>query len=360
MYKPDRKLKSSWLALTFRVVGGRGVKEKSIDRNKTNTVGIGLFTASDGILNEVTPVSVVIEGVTPFVVDMDVEKEKLSALEDTTILGSFPALPTQVTTSAGNAPAKGNRIDVVVPMESIRAISEQFVYTAYGFFLREANSMLENGLWFIHNNLLILKIWHSDENLLKEDGRSSYARVMIKLRADVELNDNIVMAMPKINREGHYICNVHVEYEWKPPRCATCKVFGHIHEECPKNTGAEYRPVLKNPTASSNDNKKKCVEPTIEVSNLVNNGATSSGSSFMNVDNTSIGTSPIIDKIKKFEELLTSGKAILVDEAGNPWKKVEFSGDYDSEDEVALFDNDMARSIASERVGFGTQSLLEQ
>ncbi|GKD49657.1 hypothetical protein Tco_1278633 [Tanacetum coccineum] len=80
----------------------------------------------------------------------------------------------------------------------------------------------------------------------------------------------------------------------------------------------------------------------------------------MNVDNNDTGTTPIIDKIGKFEELITSGQAILVDEAGNPLKKVEFPGDYDSEDEVASVDNDMARSMASERVGFGTQSLLEQ
>nr|GEW18085.1 ribonuclease H-like domain-containing protein [Tanacetum cinerariifolium] len=55
-----------------------------------------------------------------------------------------------------------------------------------------------------------------------------------------------------------------------------------------------------------------------------------------------------------------SEQAILVDEAGNPLKKVECPSDYDSEDEVASVENDMARSIASERVGFGTQSLLEQ
>nr|GEX25883.1 retrovirus-related Pol polyprotein from transposon TNT 1-94 [Tanacetum cinerariifolium] len=54
------------------------------------------------------------------------------------------------------------------------------------------------------------------------------------------------------------------------------------------------------------------------------------------------------------------GQAIPVDEDGNPLKKVEYPGDYDSEDEVASADNDMARSMASERVGFGTQSLLEQ
>ncbi|GJX33815.1 hypothetical protein Tco_0245372 [Tanacetum coccineum] len=80
----------------------------------------------------------------------------------------------------------------------------------------------------------------------------------------------------------------------------------------------------------------------------------------MNVDNSSSGTTPIIEKIGKFEDLLTSGQAILVDKDGNPLKKVEFQGEYDSEDEVASDDNDMARSMAYEKVGFGTQSLLEQ
>ncbi|GKF86499.1 retrotransposon protein, putative, ty1-copia subclass [Tanacetum coccineum] len=125
--------------------------------------------------------------------------------------------------------------------------------------------------------------------------RLSYARVMIELRAHVELKDNIVVAMHKITMEGHYTCNVRVEYEWKPPRCSSCRVFGHIHEECLKNTGVgekktmkkpsqtsqgvlvcpkigfkhqkEYRPVPKKTTASSSGNKKKGVEPTIEVGN---------------------------------------------------------------------------------------------
>ncbi|GJR07793.1 retrotransposon protein, putative, ty1-copia subclass [Tanacetum coccineum] len=244
---------------------------------------------------------------------------------------------------------------------------------------------------------------YTSDMCMQSWGRSSYARVMIELQADVEVKDNIVVAMPKIIGEGHYICNVRVEYQWKPPRCASCKVFGHIHEECLKNTGAgekktlrkpsqtsrgvlvgpkmgfkpqkEYRPAPKKSTTSSSGNKKKGVEPTIEVSNsnlfevlnsvnndvelgtnggatnLVNNEATSSGSDFMNVDNNSTRTTPIIDKIRKFEKLITSRQAILVDEAGNPLKKVEFLGDYDSEDEVASVDNDMAHFIASEMVG---------
>ncbi|GJT35114.1 retrovirus-related pol polyprotein from transposon TNT 1-94 [Tanacetum coccineum] len=273
------------------------------------------------------------------------------------------------------------------------------------------DAMLENGPWFIRNNPLILKKSHPDKNLLKEDvsivpvwvkfhcvpvtafsedGLSAIATklVVIEIRADVKLKDNIVVAMPKSTREDHYTCNVHVEYEWKPYRCSSCKVFRHIHEECLKNTGAsekktmkkpsqtsqgvlvgpkmgfkpqkEYRPVPKKSTVSFSGNKKKGVKPTIEVSNsnsfdvlnsvdndvefgtngrttnLVNNGATSSGSSFMNVDNSSS------------------------DKAGNPLKKVEFSGEYDSEDEVASIDNDMDRYMAFERVGFSTQILLEQ
>ncbi|GJY76140.1 hypothetical protein Tco_0481256 [Tanacetum coccineum] len=66
----------------------------------------------------------------------------------------------------------------------------------------------------------------------------SYARAMIELRADVELKDNIVVAMHKITDEGYYTCNIRVEYEWKPSRCACRKVFGHVQEECPKNIGA--------------------------------------------------------------------------------------------------------------------------
>ncbi|GJS24356.1 hypothetical protein Tco_0452988 [Tanacetum coccineum] len=66
-------------------------------------------------------------------------------------------------------------------------------------------------------------------------GRSSYARAMIELRANVELKDNIMAAMPKIAGEGYYARNICVEYVWKFPRCACCKVFGHVLEECLKN-----------------------------------------------------------------------------------------------------------------------------
>ncbi|GJU58809.1 retrotransposon protein, putative, ty1-copia subclass [Tanacetum coccineum] len=433
------------------------------------------------------------------VVDMTVEMEKIGSLEDTMVLGSFPPLSLLVTTTAGNVP--GNGIDVIVPVDFIRVINERFANTTCGFFwgrgwhimllltmlgtlggkyglvrsmfsssaglfsfqfsfMDGLDVMLDNGPWFIRNNQLLLKKWHPDVNLLKEDistvlvwvklygvpvtafsedglsaiatklgtplmldsytsdmcmqswGKSSYVRAMIELRADMELKDNIVVAMPKITRERHYTCNIRVEYEWKPLRCASCKVFRHNHEECLKNIGGcetknlkktsqapkgisigpkvgfkpkkEYRHVSKKHIANSSGNKKKGVDSTNKVSdsntfevlnsvdndvemgtnrgtsNLDNNGANSGGSSFWNVENSITGTTPVMDKIGKFENLVIDGQVILVDETGNPLKKVEYPGDHDSEDEVASVDNDMACDLASERTGFGTQSLLEQ
>ncbi|GJR85950.1 hypothetical protein Tco_0209961 [Tanacetum coccineum] len=78
------------------------------------------------------------------------------------------------------------------------------------------------------------------------------------------------------------------------------------------------------------------------------------------LETSSTSTIPIIDKIGKIDKLIIDGKVTLVDDDGKPLKKVDYSGDHDSEDEVELVDNDMTRSMASERVGFGTQSLLEQ
>nr|GEW91083.1 hypothetical protein [Tanacetum cinerariifolium] len=276
--------------------------------------------------------------VSPSVADEIVVKEKQSSLLDTT-LGS------------------GNGIDVVVPVDSISAVSERFANTAYGFFfgkkvaypvvanyvrntlnkyglvrsmfssstglfsfqfssisMNGLDAMLENGPWFIRNNPLILKKWHPDENLLKED--VSTVLVWVKLygvpvtifsedglSAIATKLDNIVVAMPKIIREGHYTCNVHVVYEWKPHRCSSCKVFGHIHEQCPKNTCASEKKIVKKPSQTSRGVP-----------------ATSSGSSFMNIDNDGefASNTPIGEKIDKIERQICKGKLRLLDNNGNP------------------------------------------
>ncbi|GKC89288.1 RNA-directed DNA polymerase, eukaryota, reverse transcriptase zinc-binding domain protein [Tanacetum coccineum] len=343
--------------------------------------GIGVDTMNEDTLVGVA--SAVKEDVTPSVVDMTVEMEK--------IFGRYYC---------------SGIFSTIIYTSYYYGCSSTGLFSFQFSFMDGLDVVLENGPWFIRNNPLILKKWHPDENLMKEDistvpvwvklhgvpvtgfsedGLSVIAtklgQAMIELRADVELKDNIIVAMPKLTGEGHYICAGEKKTLKKPSQSARGVSVGLKMGFKPQK---EYRPVPKKSTASSSGNKNKGVVPTIEVSNsnpfeflnsvdndgelgtnkgttnLVNNRATSSGSFFMNVDNSSTRTTPISDKIGKSEELLTSGQAILVDEAGNPLKKVEFSGDYDSEDEVASVYNDMARSMASERIGFGTQSLLEQ
>nr|GEV43668.1 hypothetical protein [Tanacetum cinerariifolium] len=417
---------------------------------------ISVSIESDNTMIEDTPcvvASTVNEGVISYVVDMMVEKEKISSLEDIIVLKSFPTLitSTQVENApAGNSPGKpsyatatgkpsgkkvnvrtlhtpgGNGIDVVVLVDSIRAIRERFANTAYGFFLGKKvaypvdadyvrntwDAMLENSPWFIQNNPLILKKWHPDESLFKEDvstvpvwvklhgvpvmafdedglssiatklgtplmldsytsdmcmqswGRSSYSRVMIELRADMKLKDNIVMAMPKLlGREITHVMFV-------------LSMSGNL-------LGVHL------PHASSTGNKKKGVEPTIEVSNsntfdvlnsinndvefgtnigttnLVNKEATSRGSYFMKINNEGefASNTPIGEKIEKIKRQICEGKLRLLDNDGNPLFP---TGIVESDSEVDMVFDETAnlRILTSVKdgsdKGYGTDSLLEQ
>ncbi|GKB75644.1 retrotransposon protein, putative, ty1-copia subclass [Tanacetum coccineum] len=293
---------------------------------------------------------------------------------------------------------------MVVSVESIRAISAQFANTVYGFFFEKrvaypivanyfrntwedvgnvwvwvklhgvpVNAFSEDGLSVIATKLgtpFMLESFTSDI-CIQSCGRSSYTRAIIEVWANVELKDTIVVVMPKLFKEGFYTCNVHVEYEWKPLRCVCYKFFGHTQEECPKNPGLGVaknlkklsqapRAVIKGVESAkevSNSNPFDVLNSVKNdgklgtnggTSNLVSNEANSSGSSFWNVETSSTSTAPMY------------GKVTLVYDDDKPLKKVDYLGDHDSKDDVESVDNDMAHSMASEKVGFGTKSLLEQ
>nr|GEX88138.1 reverse transcriptase domain-containing protein [Tanacetum cinerariifolium] len=191
--------------------------------------------------------------------------------------------------------------------------------------------------------------------------KSSYARVMIELRADVELNDKIFVAMPKITREGHYTCNVVLSISEnllgknvkKPSQTSRGVLVGPKMSFKPQK---EYRPIPKKTTASSSVNKKKCVEPTIEVSN-------SNPFDVLNsVDNdvefgTNGGTTNLVNNEA------TSSKLMLLDNDGNPLAP---TGIVESDSEVkVVFDETANLSISTSGKdesdkGYGTNSLLKQ
>nr|GEY94695.1 hypothetical protein [Tanacetum cinerariifolium] len=65
-------------------------------------------------------------------------------------------------------------------------------------------------------------------------GRSTYARALIEISADVDLVDSLVIAIPRCDKEGYTFATIDIEYEWTSPRCASCKIFDHVSDKCPK------------------------------------------------------------------------------------------------------------------------------
>nr|GEU54767.1 hypothetical protein [Tanacetum cinerariifolium] len=148
-------------------------------------------------------------------------------------------------------------------------------------------------------------------------GRSSYARVMVELRADVKLKDNIIVSNSN-----------------------PFDVFNFVDNYVEFGTNGE-------------------------TTYLVNNEATSSGSSFMNIDNDGefVSNTHIGEKIDKIERQICEGKFRLLDNDGNPLVP---TGIVESESEMeVVFDEtanlriSMSRKDGSDK-GYGTNSLLEQ
>ncbi|GJV78293.1 putative ribonuclease H-like domain-containing protein [Tanacetum coccineum] len=278
----------------------------------------------------------------------------------------------------------GNRADVAISLESIRAISERFANTTYGFFLGKRlaypvvnnyvrntwskyglfksmlNSsnrlfflqfsskdglyaMLENGPWFIRVHMTSLGVHmtaFSDDGLsiiatklgtslmfdsytsdmcMQSWGMSSYARVMIELRADEELKDTIVVAMQKLVGEGFNIFTIRVE-------------------------------SVSNKNGANTSGKNKQVEVSRQEG----------------VASSSISTTSIAEKIDKFERQLIEGKLFLVDDDGKPLPKVVSMVNVDSDSEVEEVFDEHTTFMASTGLkcgsdsGYGTNSLWEQ
>ncbi|GJU46965.1 reverse transcriptase domain-containing protein [Tanacetum coccineum] len=65
-------------------------------------------------------------------------------------------------------------------------------------------------------------------------GRIGYARALVEISAMTELKTEVTMAVPVEDGEGYTREVISDEYEWKPPQCTACKVFGHSRDTCPK------------------------------------------------------------------------------------------------------------------------------
>ncbi|GJW48644.1 hypothetical protein Tco_0080290 [Tanacetum coccineum] len=161
---------------------------------------------------------------------------------------------------------------------------------------------------------------------------SGYARVMIELRADVELKDTIVNECFK--KIGSDVAKNLKNPTQAPKGVPVSPKMGF------KPIKQVYRPVSKKNNANTSGNKTKYVESRKEVSNP--NPFDVLNSVENDVDLGTNGTTPIIGNIDKLGRLIIDGKLTLVDDEDKPLEKVDYPGDHDSEDEVELIDNEMA------------------
>ncbi|GJW33216.1 putative RNA-directed DNA polymerase, eukaryota, reverse transcriptase zinc-binding domain protein [Tanacetum coccineum] len=273
----------------------------------------------------------------------------------------------------------GNRPDVVIPLESFRAISERFANKAYGFFLGKwmaypfsskdgLDAIMENGPWFIHNNPFILQNWNLNVTLQKKDvgnvpvwvklhgvlmmtfsddglsiiatklgtplmrdsytsdicmqswGKKSYARAMIEPQADEELEDTIV-----------------VKFHGVPMMAFSENSLSIIATKL----GPRYARAMIEPRAD--EALKDTIVVAIPI--LIGEG---------------------FNMIDKFERQMIEGKFLLVDDDGKPLPNVVSTVNANSDSEVEEVFDEHATFMASTGLkrssdsSYGTNSLWEQ
>ncbi|GJQ96242.1 hypothetical protein Tco_0007381 [Tanacetum coccineum] len=147
--------------------------------------------------------------------------------------------------------------------------------------------------------------------------------------------------------------------QWKPPRCSSCKVFGHVLNECPKKIIPDVVKNLNNPRHAT---RGVPVGPKDDLGTNKGNSKSAEKRS-LNVAHDSSSNTSIIDNINKLERHLLNGKLRFVNDDGNPLVP---TGNVDSDSEVEVVFDETVNLMAStsfkgrsNRV-YSTNSLLEQ
>ncbi|GJU06649.1 hypothetical protein Tco_1123079 [Tanacetum coccineum] len=65
-------------------------------------------------------------------------------------------------------------------------------------------------------------------------GRSSFVRCLIEVNSEADLVDVVTIGIPSLTGDDFTKETICVEYKWRSPRCDLCKIFGHVHDYCPK------------------------------------------------------------------------------------------------------------------------------
>ncbi|GJZ98886.1 zinc knuckle CX2CX4HX4C containing protein [Tanacetum coccineum] len=136
--------------------------------------------------------------------------------------------------------------------KSVKEVNDRFANTYFGYFIGKRlafpiiwnyvkntwakyglDRVLENGPWLIRMVPIILNGWTPNnkpktEEITSAPGRITYSRALIEVSSEQALLETLVVVI------GHTMETIDIEYEWQPPQCETCKIFGHTVEQCSK------------------------------------------------------------------------------------------------------------------------------
>ncbi|GJS90844.1 hypothetical protein Tco_0773480 [Tanacetum coccineum] len=107
----------------------------------------------------------------------------------------------------------------------------------------------------------------------------------------------MVIAIPNLEDNGYTRETVTIEYEWKPPCCTQCKIFGHVIENCPHIVEMDNEGFQ-----TSTTNTKKKVNEVEKSSTNTQNKAVSSRNQGKYVVSTSNSYSVLNETNDNFDE----------------------------------------------------------
>nr|GFA28787.1 hypothetical protein [Tanacetum cinerariifolium] len=73
-----------------------------------------------------------------------------------------------------------------------------------------------------------------------------FARCLIEVTFEANLVDSVTIGIPSLIGDECIKETIRVEYEWRPPRCDECKIFGHVHDHCPKKVESPHIATTSN------------------------------------------------------------------------------------------------------------------
>ncbi|GJU38139.1 hypothetical protein Tco_1186493 [Tanacetum coccineum] len=129
-----------------------------------------------------------------------------------------------------------NESDVWLPLTLVHKVNDRMKNSLYGYFIGKrlafpfasiegVESVLRNGPWMIRE----IPIFLTNCPL------HSLSLMAMKIGTPIMLDsDHLVMVVPNLEGNGYMKETICIEYEWEPPRCSTCLIFGHLNIDCPK------------------------------------------------------------------------------------------------------------------------------